>query len=89
MEADHIRAGLRIIVFSAIHTLPAQLQRQLGFDEDFKDGKQFRAPLDCWEELHALVGGLVYARHGRVQARKLASLTGTVLSMHVSLGPVT
>ncbi len=35
------------------------------------------------------VDAILAARHGRVQARKLASVTGTVLSMHLSWGPVT
>ncbi len=35
------------------------------------------------------VDSILSARHGRVQARMLASLTGTVLSMHVTWGPVT
>jgi hypothetical protein len=82
VEADLVRDGLRINV-PKCHTLPAQLRRQLGFDVDFADGK-FRVPVDRWEALQASVGGLVYARHGRVQARDLASLTGTVLSMYLS-----
>jgi hypothetical protein len=35
------------------------------------------------------VDSILAARHGRVQARKLASVTGTVLSMHLSWGHVT
>ncbi len=84
---DLIRAGLKINVPKR-HNIPAQLRRQLGFDVDFAAGK-FRVPADRWEALHASVGRLVYARHGRVHARNLASLTGTVLSMHLSWGPVT
>ena len=82
VEADLVRAGLRINV-PKCHNIPAQLRRQLGFDVDFAAGK-FRVPVDRWEALQASVDGLVYARHGRVQARKLASLIGTVLSMHLS-----
>jgi hypothetical protein len=32
---------------------------------------------------------ILASRHVRVQARRLASVTGTVLSMHMSRGPVT
>ncbi len=35
------------------------------------------------------VDSILAARHGRVQARKLASVTGAVLSMHLSWGLVT
>ena len=54
---------------------------------DFADGK-FRVPVERWEALREAAEGLVGARHGRVQARRLANLTGTVLSMHLSWGPV-
>ena len=87
VERDFVRAGLRINV-PKCHTLPAQQRRQLGFDVDFAEGK-FRVPVDRWEALREAVESLVGARHGRVQARRLASLTGTVLSMHLSWGPVT
>jgi hypothetical protein len=70
------------------HTLPGQQRRQLGLDVDFADGK-FRVPVDRQEALREVAEGLVGARHGRVQARMLASLTGTVLSIHLSWGPVT
>ncbi len=82
-----MRAGLRIYVRKC-HTLSAQLRIQLGFDVDFADGK-FRVPVDRWEAPHASMSGLVYARHGREQARHLASLTGMVMSMHLPWGPVT
>ncbi len=87
VEADLVRAGLRINV-PKCHTLPAHLVRQLGFDVDFAEGK-FRVPVDMWQVLIASVDAIVSARHGRVQARRLASLTGTVMSMHLSWGPVT
>ena len=55
---------------------------------DFADGK-FRVPVDRWEALREAAEGLVKARNGRVQARRLANLTRTVLSMHLSWGPAT
>ena len=65
VKSDFVRARLRINVLKC-HTLPAQQQRQLGFDVDFSDGK-IRVPVDRWDALRASVEGLVGARHGRVQ----------------------
>ena len=87
VEGDFIRAGLKINV-PKCHSVPAQQRRQLGFDVDFEDGK-FRVPEDRFEALRISVDRILSARHRRVQARKLASVTGTVLSMHLSWGPVT
>ena len=58
------------------------------FEVDFTDRK-FRVPVDRWEALLEAAGGLVGARYGWVQARRLANLTGTVLSIHLSWEPVT
>jgi hypothetical protein len=82
VERYLVKAGLRINVPKCV-TRPTQQLRQLGFDVDFVDGK-FRVPVDRWEALREAAEGLVGARHGRVQARRLACLTGTVLSMHLS-----
>ncbi len=62
---------------------PDAAAETVGFDVDFADGK-FRVPVDRWEALRKPAEGLVGARHGRVQARRLACLTGTVISMHMS-----
>ena len=87
LEGDFVRAGLRINV-PKCHRIPAQQRRQLGFDVDLATGK-FQVPSDRWEALRVSVDSILAARQGRVQARKLASVTGTVLSMHLSWGPVT
>jgi hypothetical protein len=84
VEADFVRAGLRINV-PKCHTLPTQQLSELGLDVDSTDGK-IRAPVDRWAALREAAEGLVGARHGRVQVRRLANLTGTVLSMHLSGG---
>ena len=55
----------------------------MGFNVDFADGK-LRVPVDRWEALREAAKCLMGARHGRVQARRLASLTRTVLSMYLS-----
>ena len=62
--------------------------RQLGFDVDMGEGK-FRVPVDRWEALHAKADGIIAARGGRIQARKLSSFMGTVISMKLAWGPVT
>ncbi len=66
----------------------AQQRRQLGFDVEFAVG-EFRVHEDHWEALMTLVGRALSAYNGRVVPRSLASITGTVLSMHLSWGPVT
>jgi hypothetical protein len=65
------------------NTIPAQQRRQLGFDVDFADGV-FRVPPDRCDALKLAGDSILSARHGRVQARKLASVTGTALSTHLS-----
>ena len=62
--------------------------RQLGFYVDMAEGK-FRVPVDRWEALQTLTDSILSARGGRAQARKLASLAGTVISMRLTWGPVT
>ena len=68
-------------------TTPAQQQRQLGFDVDFA-ACEFRVPEDRWEALMASVDRTLSAHKGRVVDRSLASITGMVLSMNLSWGPV-
>jgi hypothetical protein len=87
VEGDFIRAGVRINV-PKCNTTPAQQRRHLGFDFDFADGV-FRVPLDRCDTLKLAVDSTLSARHGRIQARRLASVTGTVLSTHMSRGLVT
>ena len=80
-------AGLIINVPKCCLT-PALVLRQLGFDVDMGEGN-FRAPVDRWEALQSLTDYILSTRGGRVQARKLASLAGTVISMRMAWGPVT
>ncbi len=87
VERDFVRAKPRINV-PKYHSIPAHHRRQLGFDVDFAQGK-FQVPADRWEALTLSAGVLLSTRSGRVQARSLARLTGTVISMHLSWGPVT
>ena len=60
----------------------------MGFDVDFLKG-EFRVPEDRWDALMVSVGRVLDDRRRRVLLRTLASITGTVLSMRLSWGPVT
>ena len=79
--------GLKINV-PTCRMIPAQKRRHLVFDVDFAVG-EFRVLEDRREALMASVGWTLSSHKGRVVARSLASITGTVLSMHLSWGPVT
>ena len=87
VEKDFVRAGLRINV-PKCHVVPAQRRRRLGFDVNLAKGK-FQVPTDRWEALLVSVNVFMSSYKGRVQARSVARLTGTVISMHLSWGPVT
>jgi hypothetical protein len=87
IERDFIRAGLMINV-PKCHSIPAQQRRQLGFDMDFAQGK-FQVPADSWEALRCRPMYSVLQERGRVKARSLARLTGSVISIRLSRGPVT
>jgi hypothetical protein len=87
VEKDLFGAGLKINV-PKCHAIPAQQRRQLGFVVDFVAG-EFKVPEDRWEALMASVGRTLSAHKGRVVFRSSGSITGTVLSMHLSLRPVT
>ncbi len=82
VEGDFVRAGLRINV-PKCRRIPAQQRRQLGFEVDFAAGK-FQVPADRREALKVSLESILAARQGRVLARRLASVTKTVLSMHMS-----
>jgi hypothetical protein len=87
VRKDFFKAGL-IINVPKCQLDPALCLRQLGFEVDMGEGR-FRVPTDRWEALHALVDSILSAKGGRVQARKLASLAGTVISMKLAWGAVT
>ena len=56
---------------------------QLGFDVDMGEGR-FRVAADRWEALQSKTYAILAARWGRVQARKLSSLTGAVIYMNIA-----
>ena len=87
VERDFVRAGLRINV-PKCDTIPAQQRRQFGFVVDFAEGK-FQVPTDRWEALHLSVNALLASKKCRVHDHIIARLTSTVISMHITWGPVT
>ncbi len=80
VEKDLFLASLKINV-PKCHMIPAP------FAVDFAVG-EFRVPENCWEALMASVGRTLSAHKGRVVAQSWASITGTVMSMHLSWGSV-
>ena len=87
MRKDFHDAGL-IINVPKCQLDPALCPRQSGFDIDMGEG-EFRVPSDRWEALQFATNALLATRGERVQARQLASLTVTVISMKLAWGPVT
>ena len=49
----------------------------------------FKVPIHRWEALKASAELILYYKGVTVQARKLASLVGTVISMKLAWGPIT
>jgi hypothetical protein len=62
-------------------------RKHLGLDVDLGAG-YFRLPTDRWEALQLSTDALLMTRGRRVQARSLASLVGTVISMTLAWGAV-
>ncbi len=87
VRKEFFDAGL-IINEPKCNLVPDLCLRQLGFDVDMGEGK-FRVPVDRWEALQSKTDAILAARGGRVQARKLSSLTGTAISMKLAWGPLT
>ena len=65
--------------------VPSQQRRQPGFDVNFEAVK-FQVQGDRFEALKASVEGILSSRHGRMQARSLASAKRMVLFIHLSWG---
>ena len=67
---------------------PLQERIHLGFVVNLAEGL-FKVPIRRWEALTVSVGLILSSKGVRVQARKLASLVGTVISMKLAWGPIT
>jgi hypothetical protein len=87
VEGDMCNAGLQINV-PKCGTIPHHKRRQLGFDVDLAEGL-FTVPLERWEALQSKTNAIMSARNGRVQARVISSLVGTIISMHLARGSAT
>ena len=74
VDRDFVRVGLKI---NAPKYSPV-------FVVDFEDEGKLQVPGDRFEALKASMEENMSSRHGRVQARSLASATGKVHSMHLS-----
>jgi hypothetical protein len=65
-----------------------QERLHLGFVINLAEGL-FKVPIRRWQGLKASIGLILSSKNVRVQARKLASLVGTVVSMKLAWGPIT
>ncbi len=87
VEHDMRCAGLAIY-WEKSDGIPSQEQLHLGFIVDLSN-VLFKVPIHRWEALHLLASSIIYSKGLRVQARKLASLVGTIISMKLAWGPIT
>ena len=76
-----------MINFEKSSLIPLLERKHLGFEVGLGTG-YFRVSTDRWEALQLSVDALLIAKGGRVLARKLASLVGTVISMRLAWGAV-
>jgi len=87
VEEDMRRAGLAINQFKSDGT-PNHDRVHLGLDVDLASGL-FTVPIARWEALRADAVAIHNSKGTRVQARKLACLVGTIISMKFARGPIT
>lgn len=85
IETDFFRCGLRINFEKSIR-VPVQCVRHLGFIVNTVDGT-LSVPSDRWTRLQNDIQTLL--TRPRIQARRVASLTGQIISMGTAFGPVT
>jgi hypothetical protein len=82
VEGDIFKGGLQLN-FPKSGLIPMLKRKPLGFEVDVGEG-YFRVPTDRWEALQLSTDALLMARGGRVLARNLASLVGTIISMRLA-----
>jgi hypothetical protein len=63
--------------------IPLQERVHLGFLVNLAKGL-FKVPINRWESLHKDIDYILNSNNDRVQARKLASLIGTIMSMKLA-----
>jgi hypothetical protein len=82
IEEDMRHAG-HSINWDKSDRIPLQERIHLGFVLNLAEGL-FKIPIARWESLHVDIDSILNSRSGRVQARKLASLVGTLISMKLA-----
>ncbi len=87
VKEDMSREGL-IIKWGKSDDTPKHEERHLGFDVDLANGL-FKISVARWEALREDATAILNSRGTRVQARKLAYLVGTFISMKLAWGPIT
>jgi len=87
VEEDMRRAGLAITREKSDGS-PKHNRVHLGFDVNLATGL-FKVHITRWEALRADAAAILNSKGTRVQARKLACLVGTVISMKLAWGPIT
>ncbi len=86
VEEDMRLAGLSINWYKS-DNIPLQERVHLGFLVNLAEGL-FKGPITRRESLHKDITSILGSHNGRVQARKLASLVGTIISMKLAWGQV-
>jgi hypothetical protein len=87
VEEDMRLAGLSIN-WDKSDNIPLQERVHFGFLVNLAEDL-FKVPITRWESLHKDITSILISHNGRVQARKLVSLVGTIISMKLAWGPVT
>jgi len=87
VEEDMRRAGIAINRSKSDGT-PKHDRVHLKFNVAMAAGL-FKVPITRWEALRADAAAILNSRGTRVQARKLACLMGTGISMKLDWGPIT
>jgi hypothetical protein len=67
---------------------PSQERFHLGFVVNLAEGL-FKVPILRWEALIAFAESFLSSKGVRVQARKITSLVGTIISMKLAWAPIT
>jgi hypothetical protein len=86
--AEDMRLAGLSINWEKSDEIPSQERVHLGFVVNLAEGL-FKVPIRRWEALKTSVGLILASKGVRVQARKLASVVGMVISMKLAWGPIT
>ncbi len=87
IKEDMRRAGITIN-WDKIDDISKHERRHLGIDVDLANGL-FKIHIARWEALREDASSILSSEGNQVQARNLACLVGTVISMKLAWGPIT